>query len=79
MKWIMEWNGSQLMKWSEVWEVAYNSWYVLFNCRKTSNFKNMEWKWGGPWSEVNEMEYGWMNEMENEMDHKWNGYALMIL
>jgi len=41
MKWIMEWNGSQLMKWSEVWEVACNSWYVLFNCRKTSNFKKI--------------------------------------
>ena len=55
----MEWNGSQLMKWSEIWEVACNSWYVLFNCRKTSKFKNLEWKWGGPWSEMNEV---WMNE-----------------
>ena len=76
MKWVMEWNGSQLMKWSEVWEIVCNSWYVLFNCRKTSNFKF----WNGNeveevWNEVkyewmNEMEYGWMSKW-NEM--KWDG------
>ena len=86
--------------WSEWWSgMDYNLWNgvekypaifccVLFNCRKTSNFKF----WNGNevdevWNEMNEIwnevKYEWMNEMDgmkwNEMDHNWNGSELMIL
>ena len=64
MKWIMKWNGSQLMKWGRVWKVAYNSWCVLFNCRKTSNLKI--WNW----NEVDEV-WNEMNEIWNEVKYEW--------
>ena len=71
MKWMMEWDGSQLMKWSEVWEVGCNSWYVLFNCRKISNFKNLELKWGGWSMEWNEWNMEWSKVWMNEWDRIW--------
>ena len=87
VKWIMEWNESQLWSGVKKWPATSYLYYSIAEKHQTlKTWNENEVEHGVKWMKcgwMNEMENGWVNEMENgwmnEMDHKWNESALMIL
>ena len=73
------WNGVKYEKWPAIHDMYYS---IAERHQTLKIWNGNEVDHGVKWMKcgwMNEMEYGWMNEMENEMDHKWNESALMIL